>query len=149
MSDRSSDQIAARLAVFEDEREVLRTLHQYGHSIDYGLEEAWLDCFCDDGAFDVRYRIRPDRSYRHHGRAALASYIAGHTRAPGSYHKHCMVEPVIVVSGHDATVASYFLRVDFLEAPTIVAMGRYRDTMVRSSDGRFRFRERVCEVENR
>src|SRR5439155_10811096 len=34
--------LAAQLALLEDERAVLRTLHTYGQSIDYGEEEAWV-----------------------------------------------------------------------------------------------------------
>ena len=46
-----------RLAALEAERAILRTLYRYGHSIDYGLEQEWVDCFTEDGVFDVRRRV--------------------------------------------------------------------------------------------
>jgi hypothetical protein len=85
-----------------------------------------------------------------HGRDELATFIAGHTRAPAVYHKHLLIEPRITLDGDQAAVDSYFLKVDAQsDGPSqIVAMGRYRDQLVRSSDGRWRFRERLAEVED-
>jgi hypothetical protein len=47
-------ELVKRLAALEEERAILRTLYRYGHSIDYGLELEWVDCFTEDGVFDVR-----------------------------------------------------------------------------------------------
>jgi SnoaL-like domain len=141
-------ELVRRLAVLEAERAILRTLYRYGHSIDYGLEQEWVDCFAEDGVFDVRRRVG-GASARHEGRAALAAFIAQHTRAPGRYHKHMLVEPAITVNGDQATVQSYFTRLDATRAgrPFIRAFGRYLDRMVKSDDGVWRFKERVAEVE--
>ena len=49
------DELEARLdTALEAEREIVRTLHRYAHSIDYGDEAAWLDRFTEDGVFDIR-----------------------------------------------------------------------------------------------
>ena len=132
-----------------EERAVLSTLYRYGHSIDYGLEEDWVDCFTSDGVFDVRLRLDEGRSHRHSGRDALAAFVAQHTRAPDRYHKHLLVEPVIDVSGDHASVRSYFTRLDAADdgTPYIRAFGRYVDRMVKGPDGVWRFEERVAEVE--
>jgi hypothetical protein len=141
-------ELIKRLAALEVERAILRTLYRYGHSIDYGLEQEWVDCFTADGVFDVRRRVG-GASARYEGRAALAAFIAQHTRAPGKYHKHMLVEPVITVNGNQATVQSYFTRMDATSdgRPFIRAFGRYLDRMVKGADGVWRFKERVAEVE--
>jgi|SRR5918996_629879 hypothetical protein len=140
-------ELVTRLEALETERAILRTLYRYGHSIDYGLEQEWVDCFTEDGVFDVRRRVGP--SARHEGRAALAAFIAQHTRAPGKYHKHMLIEPVITVHDDQATVQSYFTRMDATSdgRPFIRAFGRYLDRMVKETDGVWRFKERVAEVE--
>ena len=53
------EELVRRLAALEAERAILRTLYRYGHSIDYGLEQEWVDCFTEDGVFDVRRRVGP------------------------------------------------------------------------------------------
>jgi hypothetical protein len=60
-----------------------------------------------------------------------------------------LVEPVIMVSGDQATVQSYFTRLDATHdgRPFIRAFGRYMDRMVKGTDGVWRFKERVAEVE--
>lgn len=142
-------EVIQRLATLEAERAILRTLYRYGHSIDYGLEQAWVECFTEDGVFDVRRRVGP-ASARYEGRAALAAFIAQHTRAPSRYHKHMLMEPVMSVNGDHATVQSYFTRLDATSdgRPFIRAFGRYVDRMVQETDGVWRFKERIAEVES-
>jgi len=150
VTDTTTDVLAARLSALEDERAVLKTLYAYGHSIDYGDEDQWIDCFTADGVFDVRRRLNPDARRRHEGRDALAVFVAQHTRAPHAWHKHLLMEPDVTVDGDRARCRSYFLRVDYLDgAPVIVAMGRYLDELVRGDDGVWRFTRRVAEVENK
>ena len=131
------------------ERAVMDALYRYGHSIDYGLEQEWLDCFAADGAFDVRYRVGIKPSRRFEGRADLAAFIAAHSRAPNRWHKHLLFEPLVTVDGDRATARSYFARLDADNdgTPFVRAFGRYLDELVRGSDGRWRFVERVAEVE--
>jgi ketosteroid isomerase-like protein len=143
--------LEARLALLEAERGVLQTLYRYGHSIDYGDEESWVDCFTEDGVFDVRPRGKdgypPSRLIS--GREELKAFIARHTRAPELWHKHGLIEPQIEVDGDTATVRSYLAV--FMEhdgEPLLRVFGRYRDRMVRGEDGRWRFQERIAEVES-
>ncbi|MBI2867901.1 MAG: nuclear transport factor 2 family protein [Chloroflexi bacterium] len=147
----SLEEVLQRLETLEEERAILRAMYQYGHSIDYGKEQEWVDCFTEDGAFDVRRRegLPGSGRVRHQGRAALAAYISKHTRAPNKYHKHMLVEPVITLKGAEASVASYFARLDESAAgePYILAFGRYHDKMVKCPDGKWRFRERIADIE--
>ena len=142
-------EVAADVALLMAERAVLGTLYRYGHSIDYGLEQDWLDCFAPDGAFDVRYRVGTRPSRRFEGRDALATFVAAHSRAPQRWHKHLLFEPMVEVDGDRASARSYFARLDASDdgTPFVRAFGRYLDELVRGPDGEWRFAERIAEVE--
>jgi hypothetical protein len=147
----SIEELAARLARLEDERAILQTLHRYGHCIDYGLEPEWVDCFTDDGVFDVRAR-NGDTMFLCTGREELKTFVAGHTRPPAAYHKHFVADSMIEINDDTAHVDSYFARVDADAdgGPAfVVAMGAYRDDLVRCPDGKWRIRVRRAELEDR
>ncbi len=143
------EELEARLDRLEAEREIVRTLHRYAHSIDYGDEEAWLDCFTEEGAFDIRSHAHQLKRLVS-GRDELRAFIAGHTRAPERWHKHLLVEPLVDVTGPDtATCRSYLAVVmDHEDVPVLRVFGRYVDQLERGADGRWRFRERVAEIES-
>jgi hypothetical protein len=142
-------QLEARLVELEAERAIVGTLHRYAHSIDYGDEESWVDCFTEDGVFDVRSRHAHQLKRYVQGRAELAAFIATHTRAPELWHKHLLIEPVIQVDGDHATCVSYLAVVmEHDDAPVLRVFGRYRDRLVRGDDGRWRFAERIAEIES-
>lgn len=143
----SVDDLVKRLELLEDERAILQTLYRYGHCIDYGLEQEWVGLFTEDGIYEIRFR-QPSSVIRKEGCQALAQFITGHTRAPAKYHKHLLVEPLITLeSNNQATVESYFVRVDEGEGkPYMLAFGRYHDRLVRHNS-RWLFKERICEVE--
>jgi hypothetical protein len=146
------DALTARLARLEDERAILDTFHRYGHAIDYGVEDDWVDCFLPDGRFEVQRRLEPSRHTLCEGAEALKQFMANHTRAPENYHKHIVVDSRISLDGDRATSVSYFIRIDAGGdggRSFVHAMGRYRDTLARCADGRWRFVERLAEVEDR
>jgi ketosteroid isomerase-like protein len=135
--------IEERLRLLEDERAILQTLYAYGHGLDYGLEEAFLDCWTDDAV--LAWPARPPFV----GRAAIAQAFRQHTHAPDVYHKHLVLDPRIALDADSATVDCYFARLDgYPEGPQIKSFGRYRDVLVRCDDGRWRFRERRTERES-
>ena len=142
------DELESRLKVLEDERAILSTLYAYGHTIDYGLKAEWLDCFVEDAVFKVQMS-GVTTGYK--GREALSEFIARHTHAPDMWHKHCLVEPIVRLEDNNkATVASYFARLDEDEnGAYIMAFGRYRDKLVKCEDGKWRFMERIGEIESR
>lgn len=146
-------ELEGRVAALEAERGVTANLYRYAHSIDYGLEAEWVDCFTEDGAFDMRTRphFGAGEGRRHEGREALAAFIATHTRAPETWHKHLMAQPRIAIEdgGERARVESFFLRLDEDAAgePYVLVFGRYRDRVRRCADGLWRFEERVVEIE--
>ncbi len=142
--------VEARLRMLEDERAILETMYQYGHSLDYGWRDAFLDCFTPSGVWDSR-RCDAERTPvgRYAGRAELGGFFDRHTHAPSVYHKHLLVEPRITLEGDRASAESYFLRVDELGGDVYVpGFGRYLDTLVRCADGRWRFEERRVRLES-
>lgn len=148
-----------RLQVLEDERAILDTLHRYGHALDYGLEAEFVDCFTEDAFWDVVPATEAVRAQleqigrlpaQHRGHGALALFAKGHSRPPDRWHKHLVVDARISIEGDSATSVSYFVRVDGNRADSgahIRTFGRYRDRLVRGSDGRWRFAERLAETE--
>jgi SnoaL-like domain len=146
--------ISERLDLVENERAILRTLYRYGHSIDYGEEAAWVDCFTVDGVFDAQYSPADDgtttlKSVIFRGKEELTAFIQQHPRAPKVLHKHLVIDPIIDIAGTSAQVCSYFeLLLAHQGSRQIFAFGRYRDTLVRCADGVWRFSLRVAEIQS-
>jgi hypothetical protein len=143
-------ELQAYVALMGAEREILRTLHAFGHAIDHGPEEVWVDCFTVDGVFEVRRRTGNLPSFVVTGRAELQRFAAGHSRAPEVWRKHMLAEPLIEVDGDTATSLAYLFGLEDHDGqPTLGVFGRYRDRLQRCSDGRWRLRERIAETESR
>ncbi len=120
--------------------------------MDYGPDAEFVDCFTSEGVWDVRMRKSPAGSFQCRGHTEIAGSLAGQTemRAPALYAKHLVMNAQIAVTGDEAAVQSYFLRVEPRDTgPTeIVASGRYLDRLVRCTDGRWRFTERIAEIDD-
>jgi len=111
-----------------------------------------VDCFTDDGVWEVRMRRIPDGGFTCRGRDQITASLEAQTsvRAPALYAKHLLIEPRIVLDGDTASVESYFARIEPRDdGPTqIVASGRYLDGLVRGDDGRWRFTHRIAEIDD-
>jgi len=135
--------IEERLRRLEDEREILNLLHTYGHALDYGDEQAFMDCWTENAYLEWPTRPAPFR-----GRTEILRAFREHSHAPHARHKHVMVEPLIEVRADEAEVASMFTRLDsYGGLPKIRIFGRYLDRMRRCTDGRWRFTYRKAEAE--
>ena len=147
-----ADALLARLQVLEDERAILQTLYQYGHAMDYGPDADFIDCFMPLGVWDVRMRLIPDGAFTCAGHDEIAASLEMQTsvRAPALFAKHLLIEPRISLDGNEASVESYFVRIEPSDgAPTqIVASGRYLDHLIRCDDGRWRFTHRIAEIDD-
>ena len=140
--------ILTRLKLLEDERAILRNLYRYGHSIDAGEEDEWVDCFTEDGHFFAHGRHTTHTALDVTGRPALKAFIAQHTRRPYLFHQHGLIEPLITVDGDRATCVSYLTVLMVHEgSPVQRVFGRYLDELVRSADGRWRFRVREAAID--
>jgi ketosteroid isomerase-like protein len=147
----SVEVLAERIRVLEDERAIIQTLHQYGHAMDYGPDDEFLDCFTTDGLWDVRMR-RSGAGFALRGHAEIKQSLVGQmaVRAPALFAKHIVVDARITLDGDVASVQSYFIRIEPRDdGPTqVVASGRYLDRLVRGDDGRWRFTERIAEIDD-
>jgi hypothetical protein len=150
------DDTKDELGRLQDERAILDTLYRYSHCLDYGREEEWVDCFIEDGVWDSRRSPiaalgapgRPNQPWIVRGHDELAKFAAAHTRAPEAWHKHLLCEPMIDIDGDRAQADSYFVRVDLHPTGSFIrAFGRYRDTLVRCPDDRWRFEHRIAEID--
>ena len=145
------EQLEARIKVLEAEREILRTLNQYGHAWDYGPDDVRLDCFTDDGVFRVSPSPLVDvQPFECRGKQEMwDKWISHHVHAPDAYFKHVMVEPKInLLSDTEASVHS-MLALWFHRdgSPYLASYGRYIDRMVKCPDGRWRLKDRTAELE--
>jgi hypothetical protein len=134
--------IEARLRSLEDERAILQTLYLYGHSLDDGREDVFMDCWTPDAV--LHWPDRPPIA----GEAALREAFRAHSHAPLAWHKHMLFLPRVRVEGDRAVVDSMFARLDrYASGPAVRSFGRYRDLLARCADGRWRLQERVAERE--
>jgi ketosteroid isomerase-like protein len=137
----------ALLAELVAQRDIERTMVRYAESIDYGDNQAWADTFTPDGVFDVRRRGEP--LFTHVGTDALLAFVATHTHAPDTYHKHMLGLPTIEVTGDRATARAYFSMMhESPNGPMVLVFGRYLDTLARTADGRWLFAERIVDMED-
>jgi hypothetical protein len=147
--------VEARLALLEHERTLLRLLSSYGHFLDYGPEDAFVDLWTATAELTYDFgtarahggTARADLAFR--GREEIAEFWRGHTHAPEVMHKHLVAEPLIEVAGDRATIDSYYVKLDESPAgPRLTSFGRYLDLAERCADGAWRFarRNHQCEV---
>jgi len=140
-----------RIERLEAERDILDTLHAYGHCLDAGDEAGWVDCFTENGRWTSQ-SPDPDRpAVDITGREALQAFASTHSRRPERFHVHVVVSPRITL-GDDlrtAKAVSYMftmMRHDGI-APVLRVFGRYIDTLERGADGRWRFAWRHAEID--
>jgi hypothetical protein len=131
-----------------EERAILRALHEYAHTMDYGDEEGWVSSFAPDAVFNVFRAVEGTLIHREDGAGDLARYIASYPKPP-QFRKHVVVDPVIDVDGDEATVQAYWLllqRDDATGNPVLAAFGHYDDRL-RKIDGRWVIVDRQASVE--
>jgi hypothetical protein len=130
--------LESRLKALEDQNAILYTMYTYAHALDYNLEDEWTDIWTKDAT-------RADEV----GRDAIVEMFRHHPHAPNIYWKHMMVEPRIHLDGDRATAESYLTRfMNGPNGPVVASFGRYRDILVRGTDGKWRFKERKIDRES-
>lgn len=140
-----------RLDRLEDEAAILDTLYRYGQTLDHGPYSDWVDCFTEEAIWTTRrhaHLLAGAAEHHVQGRAALAELVAGFPHPPEAYHKHMLIGPRVDLHGDRCHTTSYFLAVSAHQTgPYILAFGRYLDRLVRCPDGRWRFEERIAEID--
>src|SRR5258708_7486807 len=145
-SDTTTKTLAEDVGLLKAERDIMHTINRYSWALDYGREDDYLDCFTEDGAYQVR-GFRTSEPKRVEGREGLRGYFRG--RSPKSQQKHITTTPQIDVQGDRATVDSFFIGFNADDGvPQLFLIGRYVDRMRRDPDGTWRIEERIFEGEN-
>lgn len=127
------------------EAAITRTLHRYGHAIDVGDEDTWVDLFTADGEFQVR---GPQGGYTISGRTELKAFAERHSRRPEAFHQHVVTQPVIDVDGDRARcISRFFVIVMDGERPVVRTFGTYHDMLERGADEQWRFKVRRPEID--
>ena len=135
-----------RMRRLEDEHQILGTLNDYCISIDQDRPDAWLDCFTDDAVL-IYEGARPRKLTR---RSQLNEFIRNIPAVQRqSMPKHFSADAIInIITENEATVESVVaLIIDVNGAPELLSTGRYLDKLRRSSDGRWRFCERLGYID--
>jgi uncharacterized protein (TIGR02246 family) len=118
----------------DDVDQIRQLIARYCHLVDARRIEEWVDCFTDDGVFELR-------GSRTQGRDALLKMGEG-IRQSGMSSRHWVTNVLVDVDGDEATSESYLMMLSATAEPVIGVSGVYRDR-VRRVDGRWRFAERV------
>jgi ketosteroid isomerase-like protein len=139
----SLDALSQRVEGLENERGILNTLSVYGHALDYGDMDTFLNCFTEDADYLT------NRVGNFKGRAEIDRFFRARRHAPEKYNKHVLVDPIVTMDGPDtANVISYYcLLQDRPGGPFVSHFGRYKDRLVRCEDGMWRFQVRQVEGE--
>jgi len=145
-----------RIKRLEDIQAITETLYRYAHHIDRGEVEELLDVFVPD----LRYRVRKrsveggfeemmDFSGAEAFRQFAQSVYQRISMPPKSGQVNVTTQPIITIDGDRATALTYqtIVKGD-PEGREVTSYGRYRDELVRSSDGKWRIASRVSEVES-
>jgi hypothetical protein len=155
-----------RVRAIEDREAILKTMYDYAYAIDFGKDvREYTDLYTDDAVFQsvpppppgsavpadlaARAEMRPAAGAVV-GRKALEAWITNEWQVrdrllvAGHYRIHEMMEPDIALDGDSATSRSYFQTTDNDNGHIfVVSIGVYKDTFVRSRDGRWRLKERL------
>src|SRR5579871_4585715 len=106
-----------RVRALEDETAIARTLTQYAHCIDQGVDAAaFADCFTDDAIWHATIDgpWAGQGGSRHEGRQEILRWFDDLRRfrdgQPGQA-KHYVVAPSISIEGDRATAETYHLEV--------------------------------------
>lgn len=139
--------LEGRLKSLEDEREILRTLHTYLYALDYDPTDAtrFLDCFTEDARWWLTEsgQYAGDKDYDLHGHREIKEWFLPHQARRTHPTVHQIAAPVIRINGDQADVMSYVTSIHVEESgPVIYVVGRYRDSVVRCPDGRWRIKTR-------
>jgi ketosteroid isomerase-like protein len=141
------DHLRARVERLEDERAILDAIAAYGQTIDAkdAADPGFVDCFAADGRF--AWRPTPDSGWTFdvRGRAALRQWFETLCeRIPPGVELHATTNArILSLDGDRAQAESWYLIArDYGGRPGLRSTGRYRDTLVRCDDGRWRIAER-------
>jgi ketosteroid isomerase-like protein len=147
--------VESRLQALQDHVEIEQLLMRYAAAFNTGDADAYVATFTPDGELELRRDVdQPPFLGPFKGREALRKQWFPDGGVSGSRKfgamRHVTTNHEITVRGDSATVRAFFMEVvsngpnipPGSKPPTIHAMGRYEDELVRY-EGRWLFRRRV------
>lgn len=145
--------VEERLRSFEDERAIDRLFDEYARAIDNAIEpKRFLDLFTETGtwSFGPVGKHVQSVALRKTGHDELGAWYKSDTGRgePGRITKHMIMRPRLEIDGNKAIGDAYFTVLKEAEqGPQIGTIGRYRATIIRGPDDRWRFQELKIERE--
>ena len=85
MSPTDLENLRSRLQALEDERAIHDVISRYAHYADLGYEQAWVEQFTEDGAYDLITVVRKGAGYAGHMRFTGHAELYEHIRDPTSH----------------------------------------------------------------
>ena len=110
----------------EDKLMIQELMARYNFALNFGDEEAWVDCFTKDGVFECPFGT-------HKGSSALHQYISERTAERHEHPvRHMLSNIIIDVQDDRASVKSYLLMLQVLpEGMQLLTTGIYTDDLVK------------------
>jgi hypothetical protein len=164
----SNELIEQRLHAIETQLHIERLIYGYGHTLDFGDIDAYVDMFADDAVLEIQgyfvnvvglqgpfpYEkeglakggIRTSRGIAFVGCDAIRGFVSERKTTQRSL--HVASQPQVELTGSDTASARTYMRVytqEFSKSPSLGTIGRYFDTFVRTPKG-WKFKTRVCEI---
>ncbi len=128
-------------SILEEKDAIRELMARYCFHFDNGEFDDWLNCFTDDGVFDL------GKIGRHAGRAGLQKFLTTIPLTNGlPMIKHCVMNSIVAVNQDTATARSYVVVVRTGEQLAISIAGRYEDQLVKVG-GDWRFKERTVHFD--
>ncbi len=116
-----------------DELAIRNLIARLSLNADMGNEREYMSSFALDAVWNI-----PGAPVRGHDeiRDALVARRAQGVAGPGTQTRHMVSTTAVTVDGDSASANSYFqFFTDTVVAPTLRAVGAYRDTFTRTNDG--------------
>lgn len=124
----------------EDHIAIRELAARYNRAFDYGNPEAWVECFTEDGSFEMGSKKLAA------GSTDLLAFAK--KMIPTMKVKHCTTDAIVEVDGDTGTHDAYLILVDCGDKVSVVNSGRYIDAVVRVN-GQWKFKQRVVDIDDK
>ncbi len=124
----------------EDHLAIRELAARYNRAFDYGDPKAWVECFTEDGTFNIGTKELAA------GSEALLAFA--NKSIPTMKVKHCTTDAIVEVNGDAGTHDAYLILMDLGDKISANNSGRYLDDVVKQN-GKWKFKKRVVELDGR
>ena len=124
----------------EDHIAIRELAARYNRAFDYGNPEAWVECFTEDGSFEMGSKTLAA------GSTDLLAFAK--KMIPTMKVKHCTTDAIVEVDGDTGTHDAYLILVGCDDKVSVINSGRYIDAVVRVN-GQWKFKQRVVDIDDK